>query len=62
MTAPRPEIALSSATYLGLALEAMKNGDLPRVAELIASIDEASWTLMTRRMPGLPELITRGVR
>ena len=59
MTA-RPEISLASAAYLGLALQALRAGDLARFAELVASIDETSWALIIRRLPGLPSLVERG--
>jgi hypothetical protein len=56
-----PEIGLSAATYLGLGLQALRDGNIPRAVECFASIDARPWQAIVIRFPGLPDLLERGV-
>ena len=55
-----PEIELTAATYLGLALDALQTGNLCRAIECLASIDARSWSAITNRFPGLPGIMAKG--
>lgn len=47
------EISLASATYLEIALEALRDANFPRIISALASIDAQSWEGIAARFPDL---------
>lgn len=56
-----PTIGLAAATWLELGLEALRDGNIPRAAGCLASIDAVSWDGLLIRFPTLPDLLKTGV-
>ena len=47
------EIGLANAAWLEQGLAALQRGDIPTAVGALAAVDEASWTLVQTRFPGL---------